>query len=56
MRNLSGMSYETYMNLCRFGFIGIIILINIPGVRTILSYVTGNTLALIMLCFGFPAE
>ena len=25
MRNLSGMSYETYMNLCRFGFIVIII-------------------------------
>ena len=33
LRNLSGMSYETYFNLCRFGFIGIIIAINIPGVR-----------------------
>jgi Zn-dependent protease len=53
MRNLSGMSYETYWNLCRFGFIGIIIVINIPGVRTILGYVTGHTLALLMLCFGF---
>jgi Zn-dependent protease len=53
MRNLSGMSYETYSNLCRFGFIGIIIVINIPGVRQILSYATGHTLALIAFCFGF---
>jgi Zn-dependent protease len=54
MRNLSGMSYETYMNLCRFGFIGIIIVLQIPGVRPILSYVTGHTLGLLMFCFGFP--
>ena len=53
MRNLSGMSYETYWNLCRFGFIGIIVVINIPGVRAVLGYVTGHTLALLMLCFGF---
>src|SRR5882724_688211 len=33
MRNLSGMSYETYMNLCRFGFIGIILVLQIPGIR-----------------------
>ena len=57
MRNLSGMSYETYMNLCRFGFIGIIIVINVPGVRQILSYVTGHTLGLMgMFCFGFPSQ
>jgi Zn-dependent protease len=56
MRNLSGMSYETYMNLCRFGFIGIIILINIPGVRWLLSYVTEFTLALIASCFAFPTQ
>lgn len=56
MRNLSGMSYETYMNLCRFGFIGIIIVINVPGVRQILSYVTGHTLGLIAFCFDFPSE
>ena len=55
MRNLSGMSYETYMNLCRFGFIGIIVVINIPGVRAILGYVTGHTLGLIAFCFGFPS-
>lgn len=56
MRNLSGMSYETYMNLCRFGFIGIIIIINIPGVRSLLGFVTEFTLELIASCFGFPSQ
>jgi hypothetical protein len=50
------MSYETYMNLCRFGFIGIIIVINIPGIRWLLSYVTEFTLALIAFCFDFPSQ
>ncbi|HTA94690.1 MAG TPA: site-2 protease family protein, partial [Verrucomicrobiae bacterium] len=44
MRNLSGMSYETYMNLCRFGFIGIIIVLQIPFVREVLGVVTYGTL------------
>jgi Zn-dependent protease len=56
MRNLSGMSYETYWNLCRFGFIGIILVINIPGVRWFLSFVTEFTLALIAFCFHFPSQ
>jgi Zn-dependent protease len=56
MRNLSGMSYETYMNLCRFGFIGIIIVINLPFVREVLGFVTYGTLAGLMFCFGFPSQ
>jgi Zn-dependent protease len=56
MRNLSGMSYETYMNLCRFGFIGIIIVINIPFVREVLGIVTYGTLDALMFCFGFPSQ
>jgi Zn-dependent protease len=56
LRNLTGMSYETYMNLCRFGFIAIIILINLPGVREVLSIVTYGTLAGLMFCFGFPSQ
>ena len=56
MRNLSGMSYETYMNLCRFGFIGIIIVINIPFVREVLGTVTYGTLDALMFCFGFPSQ
>jgi Zn-dependent protease len=56
MRNLTGMSYETYMNLCRFGFIGIIIVINLPFVREVLGIVTYGTLAALMFCFGFPSQ
>jgi Zn-dependent protease len=56
MRNLTGMSYETYWNLCRFGFIGIIIVLQIPGVREVLGVVTYGTLAGLMFCFGFPSE
>lgn len=56
MRNLSGMSYETYMNLCRFGFIGIIIVINLPFVREVLGFVTYGTLDVLMFCFGFLSQ
>jgi Zn-dependent protease len=56
MRNLSGMSYETYMNLCRFGFIGIIIVINLPFVREVLGVVTYGTLGALMFCFDFPSQ
>jgi Zn-dependent protease len=56
MRNLTGMGYETYMNLCRFGFIGIIIVINLPFVREVLGFVTYGTLTGLMFCFGFPSE
>lgn len=56
LRNLTGMSYETYMNLCRFGFIGIIIVLQIPGVREILGFVTYGTLGALMFCFGFPSQ
>jgi Zn-dependent protease len=52
LRNLTGMSYETYMNLCRFGFIGIIIVINLPFVREVLGFVTGSTLLIIGSLFG----
>ncbi len=56
MRNLSGMSYETYFNLSRFGFIGIILVLQIPGVREVLGFVTYGTLAALMFCFGFPSQ
>jgi Zn-dependent protease len=56
MRNLTGMSYETYMNLCRFGFVGIILVLQIPVVREVLGIVTYGTLAGLMFCFGFPSQ
>src|SRR5208282_3207977 len=47
LRNLSGMSYETYWNLCRFGFIGIILVLQIPQLRMLLGVMTYGTLDLI---------
>ena len=55
LRNLTGMSYETYFNLSRFGFIAIIIILQIPLVREILSTVVGLTLGALLFCFGFPS-
>jgi Zn-dependent protease len=56
MRNLSGMSYETYWNLCRFGFIGIILVLQIPPVRQILGVLVGGTLDALIFCFHFPSQ
>jgi Zn-dependent protease len=56
LRNLTGMTYETYFNLSRFGFIAIIIVLQIPGVRSALSVLVGGTLDTLMFCFGFPPQ
>ena len=56
LRNLTNMSYETYFNLSRFGFIAIILVLQIPGVRTILALAVGVTLRALELCFVFPPE
>ena len=55
LRNLTGMTYETYFNLSRFGFIAIILILQIPPVRTGLGFLTYGTLGLIAFCFGFPS-
>jgi Zn-dependent protease len=54
-RNFIGMSWETYWNLCRYGFIFVIVAINIPGVKYALALVTGITLNLLLKSFHFPA-
>jgi Zn-dependent protease len=54
LRNFVGMSWETYAQLCRFGFIAVIIVLNIPGVRTVLATVTNGTLGLFVDWFHFP--
>src|SRR5271170_5182753 len=56
LRNVTGMTYETYFNLSRFGFIAIIVVWQIPFVREILGIVTYGTLAGLMFCFGFPSQ
>ena len=55
LRNLSGMTYETYFNLSRFGFIAIILVLQIPFVRYALSVLVGGTLNALIFCFHFPS-
>jgi len=54
LRNLTGMTYETYFNLSRFGFIAIIIVLQIPPVRALLGALTYGTLSALAFCFRFP--
>ncbi|MGA2179387.1 MAG: site-2 protease family protein [Verrucomicrobiota bacterium] len=52
LRNLTGMSYETYYQFARFGFIAVIIVIQIPQVRQALNFAVGGTLLLLGTVFG----
>jgi Zn-dependent protease len=56
MRHLVGMGYETYAKLCQFGFIAIIIVINIPHVWDVLNFFINGTLSILMFCFRFPTS
>ena len=55
LRNVTGMTYETYFNLSRFGFIAIIIVLQIPLVRILLRDAVNLSLGVIAFCFGFPS-
>jgi Zn-dependent protease len=52
LRNLTGMSYETYWQLSRFGFIAVILALQIPFVREALGFAVGGTLLLLGMVFG----
>ena len=52
LRNLTNMSYETYANFARYGFIIVIVLLQIPAFRQALSFVTYGTLNLFARIFG----
>lgn len=54
LRGLVGMSWETYMQLCRFGIFAVIIVLNIPGVRTVLGYVVDGTMEIFARMYFFP--
>ncbi|MEN9572939.1 MAG: hypothetical protein RL514_794 [Verrucomicrobiota bacterium] len=43
LKNFIGMSHETYWKLCQYGFIMVIVAINIPGVRDLVGGVTRVT-------------
>ena len=54
LRNFIGMSWETYWQLCRFGIIGVWLVMQISYVRDILGHYTDGTLLFLMRWFGFP--
>ena len=55
LRNFIGMSWETYWNLCRFGFIGVLLVIQIPFVREVLGVMMEGTMGFLLRCFGFSS-
>ena len=55
LRNFIGMSWETYWNLCRFGIIGVLLVMQIPFVRNVLAAMMDGTLKFLLRCFGFPS-
>ena len=54
LRVLSGMSYETYAQFARFGFLAVILVLQIPFVRTMLGVMTHTSLRIIAGWFGVP--
>ena len=56
LRNLIGMSYETYWQLSRFGFIAVILVLQIPFVRGLLWVAMDGTFGLLAFCFGLSAQ
>lgn len=54
LRNLIGMSHETYYSIARYGFIIIIVLLQIPTFRWLLSSVTQGSWMIIGGWFGLP--
>ena len=55
LRNLTGMTYETYFQFSRFGFIAIILVLQIPLVREILGVLVGGTMDAMIFSFHFPS-
>jgi len=56
LRVLTGMSWDTYANFARFGFIAVILVIQIPPVRQALSAAVGGTAQGLAALFGIPLE
>src|ERR1035437_6556252 len=52
LRNLTNMSYEAYANFARYGFIIVIVLLQIPDFRRLLIMVTYGPLAVLGRIFG----
>lgn len=54
MRVLTGMSYETFARLAQYGFIILIIVLQIPYVKMALALATGLTFNVLAWIFRFP--
>ncbi len=54
LRSLIGMSYETYYQFARYGFIAVIIVIQLPFVTKLLQGVTNTSWKIIGNWFGIP--
>jgi len=52
LKNLIGMSHETYWQLCQYGFIAVILVINIPQVRWLIRTATQETTLLLTRVYG----
>lgn len=52
VKNLIGMSYETYWRLCQFGFLVVILAIQVSYVRWALSWATFGSLKILGLMVG----
>jgi Zn-dependent protease len=52
LRVVTGMSHETYANFARFGFIAIILVLQIPLVQSLLKFLTYGTRGLLIQIFG----
>jgi Zn-dependent protease len=52
MRVLTGMSYEAYAQIARYGFIMVIVVLQIPFVGAALNAVTQGTLLVLLRIFG----
>jgi Zn-dependent protease len=52
LRNLTGMSWEAYAKFAQFGFIAVILVIQIKFVREALGFTVNGTLGLLAMIFG----
>jgi Zn-dependent protease len=52
IKNLVNMSYETYWRLTQYGFIAVILVLNLPGVRMTLQHITEGARHLMFRAYG----
>jgi Zn-dependent protease len=56
MRYFIGMSEETYLRLCQYGFLFVIVVIQIPQIRSALGYTTIHSLLSLSQIFGVELQ